>query len=85
MFYFTLVIITDLSVPSLPAARSINLGRIAGVFTYCYYICKIFIQRHALEGVIGFLGVLLGYLVRFLVRARFYDWLSRIGGWVGTK
>lgn len=71
--------------PSLPPARRINLGRIAGVFAYCYYLCKAFILRYALKGIIGFLGVLLGYLAQFLVRTGFYDWLGRIGGWVSKK
>ena len=61
------------------------MGRIAGVFAYCYYLCKAFILRYALKGIIGFLGVLLGYLAQFLVRTGFYDWLGRIGGWVSKK
>ena len=75
----------SLSVPSLSPARRINLGRIAGVFAYCYYLCKSFILRYALKGIFGFLSMLLGYLAQFLVRAGFYDWLGRVGGWVSKN
>jgi len=75
----------SLSAPSLSPARRINLGRIAGVFAYCYYLCKSFILRYALKGIFGFLSMLLGYLAQFLVRTGFYDWLGRIGGWVSKK
>lgn len=62
-------------------AKKITLGRIAGVFAYCYYLCRTFVQRHALQGVAAFLGTLAGFLIRCLLRARFYEWLQSMGGW----
>ena len=64
----------------------INLGRIAAVLGYCYRLCKTYIQQHLNSAdLVAFLGVIAGFLVRFLFEAKFYEWLSRQGGWVSEE
>jgi hypothetical protein len=63
-------------------AVQISIGRVAALFSYCYHLCKVYITRKGIMGVVGFLGQLLSYLIRCLYRSRFYTWLSSQGGWV---
>lgn len=66
-----------------PLLATINAGRVAAILGYCYYLCKKYLAEYLSSyGLLGFLGVLATFLVKFLIKAKFYDWLQRMGGWV---
>jgi hypothetical protein len=60
----------------------INVGRIAAVLGYCYHLCKKYVSQ-CLNSykLLGFLATLSGFLIRFFIQSKFYDWLNRNGGW----
>lgn len=62
----------------------INLGRIAALMAYCYQLCKTYIIKKVATGglIITFMGMVSGWLFKFLLKARFYEWLQSQGGWV---
>ena len=61
----------------------LNIGRIAAVLGYCYHLCKNYISKYfSSSGLLSFLAVLAGFLVKFFLKAKFYDLLKRVGGWV---
>ncbi|KAL5475631.1 hypothetical protein EMCRGX_G025473 [Ephydatia muelleri] len=60
----------------------INVGRIAALLGYCYHLCRKFLQQKAgAFTLVSFLGMVGTWLVKFLIQARFYDWLKQKGGW----
>ena len=60
----------------------INLGRIAALLGYCYHLCRKFVQQKAgAFTLVSFLGMVGTWLVKFLIQARFYEWLKQKGGW----
>jgi hypothetical protein len=67
----------------LPVAV-INLGRIAALMAYCYQLCKTYIRRKmASTGlIVSFMGLVSGWLFKFFLKAKFYEWLQNQGGWV---
>lgn len=59
------------------------MGRIAALLGYCYHLCRKFLQQKAgAFTLVSFLGMVGTWLVKFLIQARFYDWLKQKGGWV---
>ncbi len=63
----------------------INLGRIAALLGYCYNLCKTFISQNVAAGsLVSFIAMVATWLFKFLIKAKFYDWLEKQGGWVGT-
>ena len=62
----------------------INLGRIAVLMAYCYQLCKTYILKKVATGslIVTFMGLVAGWLFKFLLKARFYEWLQSQGGWV---
>ena len=61
----------------------LNVGRIAAVLGYCYHLCKNYISKYfSSSGLLSFLAVIAGFLVKFFLKAKFYDMLKRVGGWV---
>lgn len=65
----------------------ISIGRIAALMAYCYRLCKTFIRRKVDTGglISSFMGLVSGWLFKFLVKARFYEWLHSQGGWVSVR
>lgn len=61
----------------------INLGRIAALMAYCYQLCKTYIMREMASTslIVNFMGLVAGWLFKFLLKAKFYDWLRSQGGW----
>ena len=67
-----------------PLAK-VNVGRIAAVLGYCYHLCRSYVQKYFDSyGLLSLLGMLAGFLVKFFLKAKFYEWLDRQGGWVST-
>lgn len=65
------------------STATINVGRIAALLAYCYHLCKKYIQQnYAAGGLISFLMMVGGWLFKFLLKAKFYEWLEKQGGWV---
>ncbi len=62
----------------------INLGRIAALMAYCYRLCKTYITREMASSslIVSFMGLVSGWLFKFFIKARFYEWLRNQGGWV---
>ena len=66
-----------------PVARSINLGKIAAIFYYCYSLCKAFVRRTFMGNtLVQLICTLGGYLIATFARVKFYQWLEGRGGWV---
>ena len=64
----------------------INVGRIAALLAYCYRLCKAYIQSHLpVGGLMGFVMMVAGWLFKFLLKAKFYEWLDKQGGWVSFQ
>lgn len=61
----------------------INLGRIAALMAYCYHLCKTYISQRVASSslLISFVGLVAGWLFKFLIQAKFYEWLRNQGGW----
>lgn len=60
----------------------VNVGRIAAVLGYCYHLCRSYVQKYLNSyGLLSLLGMLAGFLVKFFLKAKFYEWLNRQGGW----
>ena len=69
----------------VPVAQSINLGKIAAIFYYCYSLCKAFVRRTFMGNtLVQLICTLGGYLIATFVRVKFYQWLEGIGGWVSV-
>lgn len=70
-----------------PPAATINLGRIAALMAYCYQLCKTYIIRKMANSslIVSFMGLVSGWLFKFLIKAKFYEWLQNQGGWVSTE
>ena len=64
-------------------AARINIGRIAALLAYCYHLCKTYISTHFTSsyGLLSFLAMVSGWLFQFLIKAKFYEWLQKQGGW----
>ena len=63
----------------------INLGRIAALLGYCYNLCKTYISQNMAAGsLVSFIAMVATWLFKFLIKAKFYDWLEKQGGWVRT-
>lgn len=62
---------------------TINLGRIAALMAYCYQLCKTYIIRKMANSslIVSFMGLVSGWLFKFLIKAKFYEWLQNQGGW----
>ena len=62
------------------------LIRFGGCLEYCYHLCKKYIQRYgaliSANTVFDFMCTLAGCLVRYLMKAKFYEQLRALGGWV---
>ena len=59
------------------------MGRIAALLAYCYHLCRTYIHKNLTGyGLASFLSVVAGWLIRFLLKAKFYEWLQKQGGWV---
>jgi len=79
-----LVVMLVSTIVFLAAAR-INVGRIAALLAYCYRLCKTYIEKHlSVGGLMGFVMMVAGWLFRFLLKAKFYEWLDKQGGWVSV-
>lgn len=64
-------------------SAKINIGRVAVVLGYCYHLCKNYINQYLNSyGLLGFLGMISGFLIKFFIQAKFYEWLNKQGGWV---
>ena len=61
----------------------INIGRIAALLGYCYSLCMTYISKNMAAGsLLSFIAMVAGWLFKFLIKAKFYEWLERQGGWV---
>ena len=61
----------------------ISIGRIASLLNYCYHLVRTYITQNVPHtSLIAFLGMVGMWLFKFLVKAKFYEWLDRQGGWV---
>ena len=62
---------------------NINIGRIAALLAYCYRLCQTYVNKYfGSKSLITFMGMIAGWLFKVFLRARFYDWLEKQGGWV---
>ena len=69
----------------LSLLAKINVGRIAAVLGFCYHLCKAYVTQYMSSyGLVTILTTLAGFLIRVFIKAKFYDWLSKNGGWVNT-
>ena len=69
--------------PSPPRSANITIGRLGALLAYAYHLCKHYIKTNArVNLVVTFLGVVTTWLFRFLIKAKFYEWLESMGGWV---
>ena len=65
---------------------NINLGRIAALLAYCYRLCRTYVNTYlGSSGLLTFMGMIAGWLFRVFLRARFYEWLDKQGGWVSKN
>ena len=54
------------------------MGRVVVVFCYCYRAVKSFVQRACDTNLLfAFMVSLAGYLVKELLKVKFYDWLQQ--------
>jgi hypothetical protein len=61
---------------------NITIGRLGALLAYAYHLCKHYIKTNArVNLVVTFLGVVTTWLFRFLIKAKFYEWLESMGGW----
>lgn len=59
------------------------MGRIAALMAYCYNLCKTYIMKMTTGRlIVSFMGLVSGWLFKFLLKAKFYEWLQSQGGWV---
>jgi len=66
-----------------PCTARINVGRIAALLGYCYHLVRTYISQNMAAGsLLSFLAMVATWLFKFLLRAKFYDWLEKQGGWV---
>ena len=62
---------------------NITVGRLGALLAYAYHLCKHYIKMNAkVNLVVTFLGIVTTWLFRFLIKAKFYEWLESMGGWV---
>ena len=62
---------------------NITIGRLGALLAYAYHLCKHYIRTNAkVSLVVTFLGIVTTWLFRFLIKAKFYEWLESMGGWV---
>jgi hypothetical protein len=61
---------------------NITVGRLGALLAYAYHLCKHYIKTNAkVNLVVTFLGIITTWLFRFLIKAKFYEWLQSMGGW----
>ena len=73
--------------PVFCSSARINIGRIAALLAYCYHLCRTYISNHLASsyGLLSFLAMVSGWLFQFLIKAKFYEWLAKQGGWVSAR
>jgi hypothetical protein len=60
----------------------ITVGRLGALLAYAYHLCRHYIKVNAkVNLVVTFLGIITTWLFRFLIKAKFYEWLESMGGW----
>lgn len=60
----------------------ITIGRLGALLAYAYHLCKHYIKTNAkVNMVVTFIGLVATWLFRFLIKAKFYEWLDSMGGW----
>ena len=70
---------------SFYSPANITVGRLGALLAYAYHLCKHYIKMNAkVNLVVTFLGIITTWLFKFLIKAKFYEWLESMGGWVST-